>query len=112
MMLFVGSAARSHLLISPSHRTWPSLYRGRGQPVAYLVASDEGHGFRKEISLLTITAALARFLAEHFGEGKDVEWVWTSSQCIPVDTTSLHREGLIERGSSLNLSMATAPSPF
>ncbi len=35
--------------------------------MAYLVASDEGHGFRKEINLLTITTALPRFFAQHLG---------------------------------------------
>ena len=41
--------------------------RDLGQPVEYLVAPDEGHGFRKEINSLAMTAALERFLAEHLG---------------------------------------------
>lgn len=41
--------------------------RDLGQPVEYLVASDEGHGFRKEINALAMTAALERFFAEHLG---------------------------------------------
>ncbi|MGD1856362.1 MAG: S9 family peptidase [Leptolyngbyaceae cyanobacterium] len=41
--------------------------RDLGQPVEYLVAPDEGHGFRKEINALAMTAALERFFAEHLG---------------------------------------------
>ncbi|MEO0349206.1 MAG: alpha/beta fold hydrolase [Cyanobacteria bacterium P01_A01_bin.15] len=41
--------------------------RDLGRPVEYLVAADEGHGFRKEINSLAMTAALERFLAEHLG---------------------------------------------
>lgn len=38
-----------------------------GQPVEYLVAPDEGHGFAKENNRLAMTAALERFLADHLG---------------------------------------------
>ncbi|MEO0376562.1 MAG: S9 family peptidase [Cyanobacteria bacterium P01_A01_bin.17] len=41
--------------------------RELGRPVEYLIAPDEGHGFRKEINLLTMTAALERFFAQHLG---------------------------------------------
>ncbi|ESA38598.1 peptidase s9 [Leptolyngbya sp. Heron Island J] len=41
--------------------------RDLDRPVEYLVALDEGHGFRKEINTLAMTAALERFLAEHLG---------------------------------------------
>ncbi|MEM9265616.1 MAG: alpha/beta fold hydrolase [Cyanobacteria bacterium P01_F01_bin.13] len=41
--------------------------RDLGRPVEYLIASDEGHGFRKEINSLAMTAALEKFLAEHLG---------------------------------------------
>ncbi|MBE9065989.1 S9 family peptidase [Leptolyngbya cf. ectocarpi LEGE 11479] len=41
--------------------------RDLGQPVEYLVAPDEGHGFSKEINSLAMTAALEMFLAEHLG---------------------------------------------
>ncbi|NER47627.1 MAG: prolyl oligopeptidase family serine peptidase [Symploca sp. SIO1A3] len=41
--------------------------RDLNQPVEYLIAPDEGHGFRKEINSLTVAAALERFLAEHLG---------------------------------------------
>ncbi|MBE9063172.1 S9 family peptidase [cf. Phormidesmis sp. LEGE 11477] len=41
--------------------------RDLGRPVEYLVAPDEGHGFRKEINALAMTAALERFFAEHLG---------------------------------------------
>ncbi|NEZ54836.1 alpha/beta fold hydrolase [Adonisia turfae] len=39
--------------------------RDLDRPVEYLVAPDEGHGFRKEINNLAMTAALERFFAEH-----------------------------------------------
>lgn len=41
--------------------------RDLGRPVEYLIAPDEGHGFRKEINSLAMTAALEKFLAEHLG---------------------------------------------
>ena len=41
--------------------------RELGYPVEYLVAPDEGHGFRKEINRLAMVAALERFFAEHLG---------------------------------------------
>ncbi|MEO1392383.1 MAG: alpha/beta fold hydrolase [Cyanobacteria bacterium J06634_5] len=41
--------------------------RDLNRPVEYLVAEDEGHGFRKEINALAMTAALERFFAEHLG---------------------------------------------
>ena len=34
-------------------------------PVEYLVALDEGHGFRKENNILAMTAAIERFFANH-----------------------------------------------
>ncbi|MEO0984784.1 MAG: alpha/beta fold hydrolase [Cyanobacteria bacterium J06639_14] len=41
--------------------------RDLNQPVEYLVAPDEGHGFAKENNLLASMAALERFFAEHLG---------------------------------------------
>lgn len=41
--------------------------RELNQPVEYLVAPDEGHGFIKENNLLASMAALERFFAEHLG---------------------------------------------
>lgn len=41
--------------------------RDLGRPVEYLIASDEGHGFRKESNLLAMTAAVEHFFAEHLG---------------------------------------------
>lgn len=41
--------------------------RDLGRPVEYLIAPDEGHSFRKEINLLTMTASLERFFAQHLG---------------------------------------------
>ena len=35
------------------------------RPVEYLVALDEGHGFRKENNILAMTAAIERFFANH-----------------------------------------------
>lgn len=39
------------------------------RPVEYLVALDEGHGFRKENNILAMTAAIERFFADHL-EGR------------------------------------------
>ena len=41
--------------------------RDLDRPVEYLVAMDEGHGFRKEINSLAMAAALESFLAKHLG---------------------------------------------
>ncbi|MEM1253374.1 MAG: alpha/beta fold hydrolase [Cyanobacteria bacterium P01_H01_bin.21] len=41
--------------------------RDLDRPVEYLVAMDEGHGFRKEINSLAMAAALESFLAQHLG---------------------------------------------
>ncbi|MEM8543193.1 MAG: prolyl oligopeptidase family serine peptidase, partial [Cyanobacteria bacterium P01_H01_bin.119] len=41
--------------------------RELSQPVEYLVAPDEGHGFVQETNLLASMAALERFFAEHLG---------------------------------------------
>ena len=40
---------------------------GRGYPVRYLVAEDEGHGFYGELNRLAQTVATEAFLAEHLG---------------------------------------------
>jgi len=41
--------------------------RDRGYPVEYMVAPDEGHGFRGEMNRLAMTVAIEQFLAEHLG---------------------------------------------
>lgn len=41
--------------------------RDRGFPVEYLVASDEGHGFRKPINNLAMMASAEKFLSKHLG---------------------------------------------
>lgn len=62
--------------------------RDLGQPVEYLLAPDEGHGFRKEINLLAMTAALERFFAEHLGGRYQAEMspdVQAQLQTLTVD---------------------------
>jgi len=41
--------------------------RDNGVEVAYMVAPDEGHGFRGEMNRLAMIAAIERFLAQHLG---------------------------------------------
>jgi dipeptidyl aminopeptidase/acylaminoacyl peptidase len=41
--------------------------RNRNYPVEYLVAPDEGHGFRGEENRIAMTVAIEDFLAEHLG---------------------------------------------
>ena len=41
--------------------------RDRGVGVEYLVAPDEGHGFRSEPNRMALAAAMERFLADHLG---------------------------------------------
>ena len=41
--------------------------RDRGYPVEYMVAPDEGHGFRGEMNRLAMTVAIEQFLAEYLG---------------------------------------------
>ncbi|MDD9967277.1 MAG: prolyl oligopeptidase family serine peptidase, partial [Myxococcales bacterium] len=44
-----------------------SALRELGRPVEYLVAPDEGHGFRGEKNRLAMAVAIERFLAKHIG---------------------------------------------
>ena len=41
--------------------------RDRGFPIEYIVAPDEGHGFRGETNQLAMWAAIEKFLANHIG---------------------------------------------
>ena len=41
--------------------------RDKGHPVEYLLAMDEGHGFRKPLNSMAMYAAIERFLAKHLG---------------------------------------------
>jgi dipeptidyl aminopeptidase/acylaminoacyl peptidase len=41
--------------------------RDKGKPVEYLVAPDEGHGFRAPENRLAVAVAMERFLAKHIG---------------------------------------------
>ena len=41
--------------------------RDRKYPVEYLVADDEGHGFRRPVNLLALFAATEKFFAKHLG---------------------------------------------
>lgn len=44
--------------------------RDRGYPVEYMVAPDEGHGFRGEMNRMAMSVAIEQFLAEHLGGRK------------------------------------------
>ncbi len=65
-LLVVQGANDPRVLQQESDQIVKAL-RDLGRPVEYLVAPDEGHGFRKEINALAMTAALERFFAEHLG---------------------------------------------
>ena len=41
--------------------------RDKGQPVPYILADDEGHGFAKPVNNMAMYAAVERFLADHIG---------------------------------------------
>ena len=41
--------------------------RDKGHPVEYLLAIDEGHGFRKPLNRMAMYAEIERFLAKHLG---------------------------------------------
>ncbi len=41
--------------------------RDKGQPVEYIVAPDEGHGFRAPLNNKALAVAVERFLAKHLG---------------------------------------------
>lgn len=41
--------------------------RKAGLPVSYILAEDEGHGFRKPVNNMALVAAMEKFLAEHLG---------------------------------------------
>ena len=65
-LLVVQGANDPRVLQQESDQIVQAL-RDLGRPVEYLIAPDEGHGFRKEINALAMTAALERFFAEHLG---------------------------------------------
>lgn len=65
-LLVVQGANDPRVLQQESDQIVKAL-RDLDRPVEYLVAEDEGHGFRKEINALAMTAALERFFAEHLG---------------------------------------------
>jgi len=41
--------------------------RDKGHPVEYLLAMDEGHGFRKPLNRMAMNASIEKFLAKHLG---------------------------------------------
>ncbi len=41
--------------------------RDRGFPIEYLLANDEGHGFRRPLNAMAMMVAAERFLAKHLG---------------------------------------------
>ncbi len=41
--------------------------RDKGQPVTYILADDEGHGFAKAVNNMAMYAAVEKFLADHIG---------------------------------------------
>jgi len=65
-LLVVQGANDPRVLQQESDQIVTAL-RDLGRPVEYLVALDEGHGFRKEINALAMTAALEKFFADHLG---------------------------------------------
>ncbi len=65
-LLVVQGANDPRVLQQESDQIVKAL-RDLDRPVEYLVAPDEGHGFRKEINALAMTAALERFFAQHLG---------------------------------------------
>ncbi|MGF1522545.1 MAG: alpha/beta fold hydrolase [Leptolyngbyaceae cyanobacterium] len=69
------------------------------QPVEYLVAPDEGHGFIKENNLLASMAALERFFAEHLGGRYQAEMspaVEAQLQALTVDIDTVTANPLDE----------------
>jgi len=72
--------------------------RDLGQPVEYLIAPNEGHGFRKEINSLTVAAALERFLAQHLGGRYQAEMspdiqAQLENLTVDIDTVTVNTSG-------------------
>ncbi|MEM6328581.1 MAG: alpha/beta fold hydrolase, partial [Bacteroidota bacterium] len=66
--------------------------RDRDVPVDYIVAPDEGHGFRGEMNRLALAAGMEAFLAEHLGGRyqSDVrEAIGSQLEAITVDPASV-----------------------
>lgn len=83
--------------------------RDRGLDVGYLVAPDEGHGFRGEENRLVVAAAMEKFLAQHLGgryqeELSDKVKKRYDELIVDVSTVSL-------ADTSLEAYAATAPLP-
>ncbi|MFO7890930.1 MAG: prolyl oligopeptidase family serine peptidase [bacterium] len=84
--------------------------RERGLDVGYLVAEDEGHGFRGEENRLVVAAAMEKFLAQHLGGRYQEELSETVQNrydklIVDVSTVSL-------ADTSLEVYAATAPLPL
>ena len=65
-LLVVQGANDPRVPQAESDQIVTALYE-RNRPVEYLLALDEGHGFRQEDNIFALTAALEQFFAKHLG---------------------------------------------
>lgn len=66
--------------------------RDKGHPVEYLLAMDEGHGFRKPLNRMAMNASVEAFLAKHLGGRAQTDMpddVAETLQNITVDINSV-----------------------
>lgn len=86
--------------------------RERGFPVQYLVAPDEGHGFRSRANRLAVAAAMEEFLAGHLGGRYQQEMtpeIQQQLQSITVDPASVTLPDSLEMAQAE--AAQTAPLP-
>ena len=86
--------------------------RDKGHPVEYLVAKDEGHGFKRPENRLAVAVAMERFLAKHLGGRQQDEAkpeIVAQLTTITVDPVSVTMPGAQEK--ALLAQSLTAPLP-
>ncbi len=86
--------------------------RAKGHPVEYLVAKDEGHGFRRPENRLAVAVAMERFLAKHLGGRQQDEAkpeIAAQLKTITVDPAGVKMPSAQEK--ALLAKSLTAPMP-
>ncbi len=68
--------------------------RDKGHPVDYLLAQDEGHGFRKPLNRMALYAQAERFLAQHIGGRYQAEMGDEVSKTLDIITVDIHTVSL------------------
>jgi dipeptidyl aminopeptidase/acylaminoacyl peptidase len=111
-LLVVHGANDPRVKRSESDRIVMAL-RDKGAPVEYLVAPDEGHGFRAPNNNMALAAAMEKFFARHLG-GRHQESMSEATAKrlaeITVDPTSLKAPAAAATAAAAGASSAALPA--